>query len=82
MKLRDPNSADSFSIDFSTTNHPNSQPDNNNNNNVIYPGSSHHQRCYSVRPCQKKKKNVKFERLKIVKNTILKCSIKLHYKMS
>ena len=23
------------------------------NNNVIYPGSSHHQRCYSVRPCQK-----------------------------
>ena len=30
----------------------------------------------------KKKKNVKFERLKIVKNTILKCSIKLHYKMS
>ena len=30
----------------------------------------------------KKKKNVKFERLKIVKKTILKCSIKLHYKMS
>ena len=29
---------------------------NNNNNNVIYPGSSHHQRCYSVRPCQKKRK--------------------------
>ena len=27
-------------------------------------------------------KGVKFERLKIVKNTILKCSIKLHYKMS
>ena len=23
------------------------------NNNVIYPVSSHHQRCYSVRPCQK-----------------------------
>ena len=73
---------DYYFYDNNNDNNNNNNNNNNDNNNVIYPGSSHHQRCYSVRPCQKKKKNVKFERLKIVKNTILKCSIKLHYKMS
>ena len=28
----------------------NNNNNNNNNNDAIYPGSSHHQRCYSVKP--------------------------------
>ena len=38
LKFRDPNSADSFSIDFSTTNPPNSQPEHGS---VAYPKSKY-----------------------------------------